>query len=57
MSGPSDGATNKVEKGSGGMDSRWVQAGSRGAVRCYCLTLNRAGEDGSSYELTDKAGL
>lgn len=48
-------APNKVEKGAGGQDSRWVQRGSRGAVRCYCLTLNRAGEDGAAFDLTEKA--
>merc|ERR1712137_559123 len=48
-------ATSKVEKGAGGQDSRWVQAGSRGRVKAFCLTLNRAGQDGAAYELTDAA--
>ena len=48
-------ATTKVEKGAGGQDSRWVQAGSRGRVKAFCLTLNRAGQDGAAYELTDSA--
>jgi len=29
-----------------------VLGGSRGTVRCYCLTLNRAGEDGAAFDLT-----
>ena len=45
----------KVEKGAGGQDSRWVQVGSKGAVKCFCLTLNRAGEDGAAFDLTEKA--
>ena len=36
-------ATTKVEKGSGGQDSRWVKRGSRGEEKAYLLTLNRAG--------------
>mmetsp|Transcript_6720 Transcript_6720/g.10331 ORF Transcript_6720/g.10331 Transcript_6720/m.10331 type:complete len:311 (+) Transcript_6720:101-1033(+) len=48
-------APTKVEKGAGGQDSRWVLGGSRGTVRCYCLTLNRAGEDGAAFDLTEKA--
>ena len=48
-------APSKVEKGAGGQDSRWVKSGSRGAVRAVCLTLNRAGEDGAAFDLTDKA--
>lgn len=48
-------APTKVEKGAGGQDSRWVLTGSRGATKCYCLTLNRAGEDGAAFGLTDKA--
>ena len=48
-------APTKVEKGAGGQDSRWVLVGSRGATKCYCLTLNRAGEDGAAFDLTDKA--
>ena len=48
-------APSKVEKGAGGQDSRWVKSGSRGAVNVKCLTLNRAGEDGAAFDLTDKA--
>jgi len=48
-------ATSKVEKGSGGQDSRWVKKGSRGEVKAYCLTLNRAGQDGASFALTDSS--
>ena len=44
-----------MEKGAGGQDSRFVLIGSRGATKCYCLTLNRAGEDGAAFDLTDKA--
>jgi hypothetical protein len=46
-------ATSKVEKGSGGQDSRWVKRGSRGEEKAYCLTLNRAGQDGAAFELTE----
>jgi len=46
-------ATTKVEKGSGGQDSRWVKRGSRGEEKAYLLTLNRAGQDGAAFELTD----
>jgi hypothetical protein len=46
-------ATSKVEKGSGGQDSRWVKRGSKGEEKAYCLTLNRAGQDGAAFELTD----
>jgi hypothetical protein len=49
----SEEATSKVEKGSGGQDSRWVKKGSRGEVKAYLLTLNRAGQDGAAFELTD----
>jgi hypothetical protein len=38
-------APNKVEKG------------SRGAVKCFCLTLNRAGEDGAAFDLTAGGGV
>ena len=48
-------APTKVEKGAGGQDSRWVKKGSRGTVKCFCLTLNRAGEDGAAFDLTEKA--
>ena len=48
-------APSKVEKGAGGQDSRFVKAGSRGATRCSVLTLNRAGEDGAAFDLTDGA--
>jgi hypothetical protein len=48
-------APTKVEKGAGGQDSRWVLVGGRGATKAYCLTLNRAGEDGAAFGLTDKA--
>ena len=48
-------ATSKVEKGSGGQDSRFVKKGSRGEVKAYLLTLNRAGQDGASFELTDSS--
>ena len=48
-------APSKVEKGAGGQDSRWVKTGSRGAINVKCLTLNRAGEDGAAFGLTDKA--
>ena len=48
-------APSKVEKGAGGQDSRWVKSGSRGAINVKCLTLNRAGEDGAAFDLTDKA--
>mgnify|MGYP001039458547 FL=1 len=48
-------APTKVEKGAGGQDSRFVLIGSRGFTKCYCLTLNRAGEDGAAFDLTDKA--
>ena len=48
-------APSKVEKGAGGQDSRFVLVGSRGATRCSVLTLNRAGEDGAAFDLTDKA--
>ena len=48
-------APSKVEKGAGGQDSRWVLVGSRGATKCSVLTLNRAGEDGAAFDLTDKA--
>ena len=44
-----------MEKGAGGQDSRFVLVGSRGATRCSVLTLNRAGEDGAAFDLTDKA--
>jgi hypothetical protein len=50
-------APNKVEKGAGGQDSRWVLGGSRGAVKCFCLTLNRAGEDGAAFDLTAGGGV
>lgn len=48
-------ATSKVEKGTGGQDSRWVMPGSRGKVKAFCLTLNRAGQDGAAYKVTDSA--
>lgn len=48
-------ATSKVEKGSGGQDSRFVKKGSRGEVKAYLLTLNRAGQDGAAFELTDSS--
>ena len=48
-------APTKVEKGAGGQDSRWVKIGSRGEIKCFCLTLNRAGEDGAAFDLTEKA--
>ena len=48
-------APSKVEKGAGGQDSRFVLVGSRGATRCSVLTLNRSGEDGAAFDLTDKA--
>ena len=48
-------APSKVEKGAGGQDSRFVKPGSRGATRCSVLTLNRAGEDGAAFDLTDGA--
>lgn len=47
--------TTKVEKGSGGQDSRWVKRGSRGEEKAYLLTLNPAGQDGASFELTEAA--
>ena len=48
-------APSKVEKAAGGQDSRWVKIGSRGEIKCFCLTLNRAGEHGAAVDLTDKA--
>lgn len=48
-------ATSKVEKGSGGQDSRFVKSGTKGAVKAYCLTLNPAGQDGASFALTEAA--
>jgi hypothetical protein len=48
-------APTKVEKGAGGQDSRWVLVGSKGNTKCYCVTLNRAGEDGAAFGLTEKA--
>jgi len=46
--------TTKVEKGSGGQDSRWVKRSSR-EEKAYLLTLNPAGQDGASFELTEAA--
>mmetsp|Transcript_6656 Transcript_6656/g.16964 ORF Transcript_6656/g.16964 Transcript_6656/m.16964 type:complete len:271 (+) Transcript_6656:130-942(+) len=48
-------ATSKVEKGAGGQDSRWVAPSSRGRIKASLLTLNRAGQQGASYELTSSA--
>ena len=31
------------------------EKGSRGEVKAYCLTLNRAGQDGASFALTDSS--
>ena len=45
-------ATSKVEKGSGGQDSRWVPRGVKG-VKAVLVTLNRAGEDGQEFSLED----
>jgi hypothetical protein len=45
-------ATSKVEKGSGGQDSRWVPRGVKG-VKAVLVTLNRAGEDGQEFSLQD----
>jgi len=44
--------TSKVEKGSGGQDSRWVPRGVKG-VKAVLVTLNRAGEDGQEFSLQD----
>ena len=46
-------ASSKVEKLC--RVPRWVKTGSRGAINVKCLTLNRAGEDGAAFGLTDKA--
>ena len=45
-------ATSKVEKGTGGQDSRFVALSrdSKGA-KAVCITLNRAGEDGQEFSL------
>ena len=44
--------TSKVEKGSGGQDSRWVPRGVK-CVKAVLVTLNRAGEDGQEFSLQD----
>jgi len=48
-------APSKVEKGAGGQDSRFVPLDGRGKVKAFCLTLNRAGQDGAAFELTKQA--